>query len=248
MARSEAGESVLTRVSRILDSFSADTPTQTVSDIARHADLPIATSHRLVNELVRLRYLERCAQKRVRIGQRLWELGSRGSQTLRLRQAALPIMMDLHSVLQHNVQLAVLDGLEALYIERLTAHAMYTIIQVAGRLPVHACSSGLVLLAHAPREVQEQALASPLRAFTQHTVSDPCELRRILADVRRTGFVVVNGIMTIGASGSAVPVRNARDEVIAALNVVAPTSESSPSHVTALLTAARGITRALSAE
>jgi DNA-binding IclR family transcriptional regulator len=45
-----------------------------------------------------------------------------------------------------------------------------------------------------------------------------------------------------------VPVRNARDEVIAALNVVAPTSESSRSHVTALLTAARGITRALAAE
>jgi DNA-binding IclR family transcriptional regulator len=241
-----AGESVLTRVNRILESFSAETPTQTVSDIARRAGLPVATSHRLVNELERLGYLERNLDRRLQIGQRLWELGSRSSRTLRLRRLALPIMIDLHGRLQHNVQLAVLDGLEALFIERLTTHDEYRIIQVAGRLPAHACSSGLVLLAYASPLVQERLWATELPRFTQLTVTDQRELRALLAEIRRTDHVVVNGIMTAGAGASAVPVRNPRGEVIAALNVVAPSAENGLlSHLAALHHAARRITDAL---
>src|SRR5918992_904021 len=77
VARGPSGESVLTRVNRILSSFDADAPTLSVAEIARRATLPIATAHRLVDELVELRYLERTAGRRVRVGLRLWELGSR---------------------------------------------------------------------------------------------------------------------------------------------------------------------------
>ncbi|MDA3628170.1 IclR family transcriptional regulator [Saccharopolyspora sp. WRP15-2] len=249
MARSPSGESVLTRVDRVLSCFDADNTTRTVSEIARHAGLPIATAHRLVNELVSLGYLERTPGRRIRLGVRLWELASRGSRALGLREAARPVMEDLHAVVGHHTQLAVRDGLEALFLERLsTRGGSRNIIRVAGRLPAHACSSGIVLLAHAPVDVQEQLLASTHPRFTDRTPTDPTTLRRLLADTRRRGVVVADGYITVGATGVAVPIWGPRDDVVAALNVVVPSDEgNAPAQISALLAASRSISRALGA-
>ena len=86
MSRTPTGESVTARVVRVLSSFDADTPSLSVSDIARRSDLPVATAHRIVGELVKYRLLER-NDTRISIGVRMWELGSRGSHTLSLREA-----------------------------------------------------------------------------------------------------------------------------------------------------------------
>lgn len=247
MARSASGESVLTRIDRVLGSFDADSPTLTLAEVAERARLPVATAYRIVDDLVDVGYLERSPGKRVRIGVRLWELGSRGSRTLGLRQAAMPFMEDLHSVVGHHIQLAVLDGFDALYLERLSARrGSANIIRVAGRLPAHACSSGLVLLGFAPAEVQEELLAKPLRRFTRQTITDPAALRGLLADVRRQGFVIADSHITAGATGVAVPVRDGRGDVVAALSIVAPSAEGrAPAQVAALLATSRGISRAL---
>lgn len=136
--------------------------------IARRARLPTATAHRLVAELTDLRYLERDPTRRVRLGTRLWELASRGSRTLELRQAAMSFMENLQTVVRQHTQLAVLNDSEALYLERLSArYAVVNITRIAGRLPLHACSSGLVLLAHARAALQERILEGPCAA-THH--------------------------------------------------------------------------------
>lgn len=247
MARSSSGESLLTRVDRVLSCFDADNPTRTASDIARHAKLPIATAHRLVNELVSLGYLERTPGGRVRLGVRLWELASRGSRALSLRQAAMPVMEDLHAAVGHHTQLAVRDGLEALFLERLsTRGGSRNIIRVAGRLPAHACSSGLVLIAHASIDVQEKLLATELQRYTDRTPSDAATLRRILADTRQRGVVVAEGFITPGATGVAVPIHGPAEDVVAALNVVVPSGQGNgPAQISALLAAARAISRSL---
>ncbi|KAA9155651.1 IclR family transcriptional regulator [Amycolatopsis acidicola] len=247
MARSNSGESVLTRVDRVLSCFDADNPTRTASDIARHARLPIATAHRLVNELVTLGYLERTPGRRIRLGVRLWELASRGSRAAGLREAAMPVMEDLHAVVGHHTQLSVRDGFEALFLERLsTRGGSRNIIRVAGRLPAHACSSGIVLIAHAPAEVQEELLASRLKRYTDRTPADPTTLRSLLADVRSRGVAVADGFITPGATGVAVPIRGPQEDVVAALNVVVPSGDgNAPAQISALLAAARSISRAL---
>jgi DNA-binding IclR family transcriptional regulator len=248
VARSQSGESVLLRVVRILEAFSSDTPTLTVTAIARRAGLPLATASRLVGALTAQGLLTREPGGRVRVGVRLWELAQRASPTLALREVAMPFMEDLHSVVGHHVQLGVLDGDEVLFVERLAApQSVINYTRVAGRLPVHASSSGLVLLAHASREQQERVLAAPLRTYTAHTLDTPRRLRAALADIRRQRFAFCPGHIHPDACGIAAPVRDPGDEVIAALSVIVPNDDRAREPIPALLAAARGITRTLAA-
>jgi DNA-binding IclR family transcriptional regulator len=144
------------------------------------------------------------------------------------------------------VQLAVREGTEVLFVERLSAPgAVVNYTRIAGRLPLHASSSGVVLLASAPRELQERVLAGPLERFTAATTTDPARLRTLLADVRRTGAAVLAGHLHEEAAGVAVPVRDRQDAVVAALSVIVPNDGQARLAVPLLQAAARGIGRAL---
>ncbi|TNC18814.1 IclR family transcriptional regulator [Amycolatopsis alkalitolerans] len=239
-------ETVLGRVVRILEVFGTDTTAVGVSELARRADLHVATASRLVEQLVGYGWLQRDGDRKVRIGVRLWELASRASPTLPLREAAMPYMEDLHAVVRQHTQLGVLDGDEVLFVERLSArHAVINLTRIAGRLPLHVSSSGEVLLAYAPPELQERVLQEPLRAYTPKTVTDPKVLRRRLADIRREGFVVCAGFVDERATGIAVPVRGPGGDVVAALSVVVPNDAKARMQVPALRAAALGISRAM---
>jgi DNA-binding IclR family transcriptional regulator len=246
VARPAKGESVLSRVVRIFETFGPDTPALRVSDIARGAGLHVATASRLVDELVGHGWLRRDADRRIRVGVRLWELASRASPTLGLREAAMPFMEDLHAVVGHHTQLAVLEDREVLFVERLSAPgAVVNVTRVAGRLPLHASSSGLLLLAHARADLQEQVLAAPLKGYSRNTVTEPARLRRFLADVRRDGYAFCAGFIDEEATGIAVPLRGPADEVVAALSVIVPNDRNARMQIPALRAAARGISRSM---
>ncbi|MGY1625286.1 IclR family transcriptional regulator [Geodermatophilus sp. SYSU D00965] len=248
MGRVATGESVLSRAVRILAAFSADEKELQVSEIARRTGLHVATASRLVAELVTHGLLERGPDRQVRVGVRMWELASRASLTVSLREAAMPYLEDLHAVVGHSAQLGVRDGDDVLFVERLSARdAVVNFSRIAGRLPLHISSSGLVLLAYGPPEVQARILSRPLERHTANTITDPERLRATLADVRRQGFVVTPGHVHPDAAGVAVPVRNGLQEVVAALAVIVPNDGRAMAQVPALLAAARGITRTLSA-
>lgn len=239
MANSASGDSVVERVVRVLDTFSADRTVQTASQIGRRAGLPTSTAHRLVEELVASGMLERDEDRRVRLGLRLWELALRGSTALRLRQSALPHMEAIQTEFREHTQLAVLEQEEALFLERLShPDAGANITRVAGRLPLHASSSGLVLLAHADAELRERVLGAPLHRVGPDTITDASRLRRTLADIRRAGFVVAPGSIEEVSTGVAVPIREA-GAVIAALSVVLPRGIGSDQAVASLRVAAR---------
>ena len=239
MANSPSGESMIARVVRVLETFSDDRTVQTASEIGRRAGLPSATAHRLVDDLVAAGILERDEEYRVRLGLRLWELALRGSTALRLRQAALPHMETVQAQLREHTQLAVLERDEALFLERLShPAAVSNITRVAGRLPLHASSSGLVLLAHADPALRERVLTSPLATVGPGTITDARALRRALAEIRRTGSVVAPGSIEAVSTGVAVPIREG-GEVIAALSVVLP-REVDPQPALALLKRAAG--------
>lgn len=245
MANSGSGDSMTERIVRVLETFTGERTTQTATEIAHRTGLPSSSAHRIVGDLIAQGLLERDEENRVRLGMRLWELALRGSSALRLRQAALPHMERVQAVIREHTQLAVLEHGEALFLERLShPDAGANITRIAGRLPVHASSSGLILLAFADPALREQVLAGPLRALTQETVTDPAALRALLTSIRRRGFVVAPGSIEAVSTGVAVPVRD-RGEVVAALSVVLPRDATIQPTIDALLAAARGIEKDL---
>ena len=246
MVRAATGESVLSRAVRIFEAFSPVDTVLKVSEISRRSGLHLATTSRLIAELVDHGLLERGPDREVRMGRRMWELGLRASPTLSLRDAAMPYLEDLHAVVGHHVQLGVLDGDDVLFVERLSARdAVVNFSRIAGRLPVHISSSGLVLLAHGSDDLQERVLGNPLERYTDRTITSHAALRATLAQVRRQGFALLPGHVHPDAAGVAVPVRNGLQEVVAALSVIVPNDGRAMAQVPALMAAARGITRAL---
>ncbi|WP_417555295.1 IclR family transcriptional regulator [Microbacterium sp.] len=245
MANSRSGDSMTERIVRVLDTFTSERTMQTATEIARRTGLPSSTTHRIVGELIEQGLLERDDENRVRLGMRLWELALRGSSALRLRQAALPHMERVQVSIREHTQLAVLEHGEALFLERLShPDAGANITRIAGRLPLHASSSGLVLLAFADPELRERVLTGPLRAVSSETVTDAHALRALLTSIRRRGYVAAPGSIEAVSTGVAVPVRD-HGEVVAALSVVLPRETPPQPAVEALLSAAEGIQRDL---
>jgi DNA-binding IclR family transcriptional regulator len=243
----DPARSVASRVLSVLDAFSGERRRLTLSDISRRTRMPLTTAHRLVGELVAWGALERDRNGRYQIGLHLWEVAALAPRGLGLREVAMPYLEDLFAATRQHVQLAVLDGLDVVYIERISSHdAVGVHSRVGGRWPAHATGVGLVLLAYAPRAFQERYLGRPLAAFTSKTIVDPDALRRVLAEVRRTGFAVSDRQVTLDAVSVAAPVSDAADEVVAALSVVVragdpPPGLPMPGVVSPVLAAARGI-------
>lgn len=246
MANSPSGDSVTDRLLRVLETFTPTRTVQTAAEIGRRAGLPASTAHRVVGELVEAGLLERDEDRRIRIGMRLWELATRSSHALRLRQAAMPSMERVQSRLREHTQLAILEQDEALFLERLSGpESGSNVTRIAGRLPLHASSSGLVLLAFGTRDLQERILAGPLAPVTRETITEAGALRRALADIRRLGHVVAPGYIEDVSTGVAVPIRDETGAVIAALSAVLPRDAQTDIALYELHAAARDIERTL---
>jgi DNA-binding IclR family transcriptional regulator len=133
----------------------------------------------------------------------------------------LPFLEDLYAALQQHVQLAVLEGHDAVVVERLsTPRAVGLTSEVGGRLPLHSSGVGKVLLAHGGNELLEDVLSDGPARYTPHTLTDPGQLRRQLAECRQTGTATVREEMTTGADSVAARIMNAEGQVVAALSVV----------------------------
>lgn len=243
-----AGTSVTAKVLGLLEAFDPRHRELTLSELARRSGVTISTTQRRAAELVRWGALERTAEGRYRIGLRLWEVGSLAPRALPLREAALPYLEDLYLVTRENVQLAVRDGSEAVFVERIAGRfAVPVLTRVGGRFALTATGVGLVLLAHAPPAVLNQVIEQGLPSFTPHTIVDPMRLRQVLAGVRRDGWVVSARAVTHDAISVAAPITDRAGEVIAAVSLVVEADRARPELlVPAVRTAAHAISRAIS--
>jgi DNA-binding IclR family transcriptional regulator len=241
---------VLGRALRILGAFTAAHPAMSLSELSRHAGLPVSTVHRMLGELLGWGAVERGEDGRYRIGLRLWEVAALAPRGQGLRERALPYLEDLSQVTRENVQLAVREGTEVVFVERIAGSgAVPVLTRVGGRFALTATGVGLVLLAHAPTELQDDVLAGPIPRFTEHTVTDPRALRELLADVRTNGFSISDRQVTSDALSVGAPVRGARGTVVAAVSLVVRHGTATPHQLAALVrTSARAISRALTAE
>lgn len=241
-----AGVPVAARVLAVLGAFDAAHQHLTLTDIARRADLPVPTAHRLVREIVRWGGLRRRDDGTYEVGRRLWDVGMLASVQRDLREVAVPHLQDVHRTTGETVHLAVRDGLQALYVERIIGRTSAAVLSATGvRLPLHATAVGKVLLSSAPDDVVQAALAAP-RPVTPYTVTDPVRLAREFAECRRRGFARTAQEMTLGAWSVAVPVRSADGDVVASVGIVVATPRRDVVRLVPVLQmAARAVGRAL---
>ncbi|MFC3961496.1 IclR family transcriptional regulator [Nocardia jiangsuensis] len=242
---SRPGESATGRVLAILSAFDDRHRALPLAELASRAELPLSTAHRLAAALVRGGALARRADGRYAVGRLIWELGLLAPAQTGLRQAAEPFLHDIYGATLATVHLAVRDGDQVLYLDRLAGHASVPVVsRVGSTLPLHCTGVGKVLLAHAPDEVRSRVLAS-LPRITPFTITRPAMLLEQLARVRRDGYATTVEEMTLGACSVAVPIRRGPD-VVAALGIVVPSLARDRRRLaTALLVAAQGISRTL---
>jgi DNA-binding IclR family transcriptional regulator len=241
------GATVTSRALALLGAFDEHHRRLTLTELAERAGLPMPTAHRLVGELVAWGALTRTETGSYVVGRRLWDLGLLAPVQTGLRELASPYLHDLYGATLATVHLAVRDGAEVLYVDRLAGHASVPVVSSIGsRLPLHATGVGKVLLAHAPVEVQRVAFAD-LTRITPYTITQPGLLRRQLGRVLRDGYATTTEEMSLGACSMGVPIRRGAD-VVAALGIVVPSLKDRAKLIGALQVAARGVGRALARE
>ena len=242
----DTGDPVLDRAFALLAGFDPTHRVLSLTNLARRAEIPLSSALRLARRLVSLGALERRGRDYV-VGLRLWEIASLAPRSQGLREVAMPVMADLEEATRQHVLLAVREGSEAVLVERLSGRAAMSVLyRVGGRLPLHSTGVGLVLLAHADPEFQEQILRGPLVHLPEAVPVNPTELRRTLAGVRRDGLVTVRRNAPEPLVAVAAPIRDAVDNVVAALSVVIPAGTLDPNRVgPAVRAGARAVSRGL---
>ena len=134
---SRPGATVTSRALALLGAFDDDHRRLTLTALAERAELPLPTAHRLVAELVAWGALARTPDGAYVVGRRLWDVGLLAPARTDLRELASPYLHDLYGATLATVHLAVRDGAEVLYLDRLRGSASVPIVSTVGsRLPL----------------------------------------------------------------------------------------------------------------
>ena len=210
---------------RLLKEFSGVNKELGVTELATRLGLGKSTVHRLLATLAEERLLERDAESgRYRLGLSIYELGAVVTAHVDLHEAAMPALVSLRQRTGETVQVAVLDGLEAVYVERLDSpHTLRIFSRVGHRLPAHATSSGKVLLAGLPPVTLDARLRqwNPV-AMTPRTIMDEQALRAELRLVAKRGWAENVEEGEIGVASVGAPIRGIDGTVAAAISVAGP--------------------------
>jgi DNA-binding IclR family transcriptional regulator len=218
---SRPGQSVTGRALALLGAFDATHPRLSLSELARRADLPLATAHRLVGELESWRALERDKDGCYRIGLRLWEVGLLAPVSSRLGEIALPFMQDLYEATRENIHLAIRDGFDALYLEKVCGHRSVPIIsRIGSRLPMHSTGVGKAMLATAEPTFIQAYCERPLPRYTRYTITERGRLLRELRTTSERGYALTHEEMTLGSCSVAVPIPQQEGAPTVALGIV----------------------------
>ena len=212
------------RVLRVLESFAPNEKDVSLGELAERVRLPKSSVHRLLAALMAHGFVEREAStRRYRLGIRLFELGSAAIHERGLHNAAHPVLEELSISTGETCHLAVLSGLEAVYVYKVDGPSSVVMSsRVGGRAPCHATSIGKVLAAWAGEDLVRQLLAQPLRRYTAHTITTGEGLDEELARVRSHGYAMDVEEFHDGLCCIAAPVREHSGRVVAALGIAGP--------------------------
>jgi len=212
-----------------------------VTEVARELAVHKSTASRLLAALDRRELVSQdTARGKFRLGVGIVRLAGAAGRQLDVVTESRPVCRALAQEVGETVNLAVLSGPDALYLDQVAGPAALSPHNWAGqRIPLHATSDGKVLLAWLPEAALAEHLTPPLARFTARTVTDPAAFPAILAGVRRRGFAAAAEELEAGLTAIAAPVRNTEGAVVASVSASGPSFRIPAGRVQALAGAVR---------
>ncbi|MDT5201405.1 MAG: hypothetical protein QOH34_2927 [Mycobacterium sp.] len=214
---------VIDRISLVLDTF--DGPGRlSLAQVVRRTGLPRSSAHRMLERLVQLRWLRRHGRD-YELGMRLVELGSLAVHQDRLHRAAQPFLHELHRATGLVVHLAVLDGADVVYLEKIAGGFGAAVpTRVGGRQPAHCTAVGKALLAFSDPHRLDDFDIDLLTRMTRYSISTRRQLADELAAIRGRGAAYERGESVDGFGCVAAPIGDVgkAGEPIAAVSVCGP--------------------------
>jgi len=218
-------ESATLRAFALLELIAAADEPPTLEELTRASSLPKPSVYRILQLLIRGELVEReVSAKRYVVGRRVAAL----SLAIQMRS---PMRRERHAILSHlveeigeTVNFTMLDGNEAVYLDRVETSAIVRLhMKIGSRVPLHCTASGKLFLAHLPQDAVRRVLRSaPLRRYTDRTITGVDALERELAKIRASGIGTDSGEFLDGSVCLAVPVVDPRGRVCAAVAVHGP--------------------------
>ena len=247
--REKTAIQVIERMMNLLDALAAHTGAVSLKDLATSTGLHPSTAHRILNDMVVGRFVDRGEQPGTyRLGMRLLELGNLVKSRLSVREAAIEAMRELHQRTGQTVNLSVRQGDEIIYIERAYSErsGMQVVRAIGGRAPLHLTSSGkLFLAADDPRLVRAYATRTGLAGHTRNSITDLPRLERELSLVRARGYARDNEELELGVRCIAAALRDDSGRVVAGLSLSAPADRMNDGWAADLVAAAQHISQQL---
>ncbi|QIX28861.1 helix-turn-helix domain-containing protein [Nocardioides sp. JQ2195] len=216
----------------VLLTFDEESPSPTASEVAERTGLSRPAVRRILLTLQNLGYV-RAEGQRWRLSPRVLTIGQHFAATNSIIEVTQPHLLRVAERTGESASLAQLDGVDVIYVARVHARRVLSLnVDIGTRLPAHATSMGRVLTAWAGSDVVDRVInEGGLPALTSRTITDPIVFRDTLHQVRTEGFAIVDGELEEGFLSAAVPVRDAKGSVIAAIAYSTSRARSTPEEV-----------------
>lgn len=230
MKKNEENLSSVSKALRILKSYDNKHSVWRVGELATELGFSKSTVSRLIQTLVEEEFLmEDDENPGYRIGSALLSLGGHFVSNNELYQEVAPVLNKLVLETGESAHIAVRNRSKVLYLNKQIGPYYSDISTQTGSInPAHATSSGKVLLAYTPESRVDEIFKGDLEAFTEHTLTNPLQLKRELERVRQQGYALSMEEMAAGNYSIAAPVYNFENEVVCAVTIVGPMARLTP--------------------
>jgi DNA-binding IclR family transcriptional regulator len=245
---SQVSIQVIERMIALLDALAQYPDPVSLKELSTVTGLHPSTAHRILNDMVAKRFVDRAEGGFYRLGMRLLELGNIVKSRLNVREAALDFMRALHRKTSQTINLSVRQGDEIVYIDRSFSErsGMQVVRAIGGRAPLHLTSTGkLFLSVDDPKQVRAYATRTGLAGHNKNSITDLAKLERELSLVRARGYARDNEELELGVRCMAAGIHDDSGKLIAGLSISAPADRLQEEWVEDLIATANQISAVL---
>ena len=213
------------RAAQILESFTFVKSAYTNSELSKQLRLNKSTVTRLLRSLEKAGFLKKNIKTgEFRLTSKIYRIGSIYISQSSLHTEAMPVLTELASLCKETVQLAILNGFEVFYLDKVeSSQSIAMISRVGNKSPANCTGVGKVIMAHLDKkDLDDFFCSTELKRYTPNTITDPAKLRLHLEKVKERGYAIDNAEHEVDVKCVAAPVQDRDGIVVAGISISAP--------------------------